>query len=72
MPEQKYMSHSSENCFGKHSGQHSIRDVLVGALGNRYTAVKQYKKYKNKWKREMKALKKQNKMIYIITKKSGL
>ena len=33
--------------------------------------MKQYNKSEN-WKKEMKALKKQNKMIYIISNKSGL
>ena len=33
--------------------------------------MKQYKKYKHKCKKELKALKKQNKILYNIFKKSG-
>ena len=35
-------------------------------------AVKQYKKSENKWKKELKDLKKQNKMLYSIANKSCL
>ena len=42
---------------------------MVGYLGNRSNAVKQYKKSKRKWKKELKALKNQNKMLYRIAKK---
>ena len=38
---------------------------------NRTNAVQHYKKSENKWKEELKALKKQNKIIYSIAKKSG-
>ena len=40
MPDRKYMSHISDNCFGKRSDQHSIKDGLGGALVNRSDAVK--------------------------------
>ena len=42
MSEQKYMLHSYEDCFGKLSDRNSIKDGLVGALGIRAYAVKQY------------------------------
>ena len=71
MPERKYMLHSSEKCFGKRSNQQSIKEGLGGALGNRADAVKQYKKSEHKWKKYLKLLKKQNKMVYSIAKKSG-
>ena len=71
MSKQKYMSHISENCFGKRSDQQSIQDGLGGDLGNRANAVKQYKKYEHKCKKYLKAIKNQNEMLYIIAKKSG-
>ena len=49
----------------------SIKDVLGGPIGSITDALKQYKKYENKWKNELKALKNQNKMLYIIANKSG-
>ena len=70
MPEQKYMSHSSEDCFGKHSNQNSIKYDLGGSLGSRVDDLKQYKSSKHKWKKYLKDFKKQ-KMIYRISKKSG-
>ena len=66
MPEQKYMSHSSEECFGK-----CIRNRLVGAMGSRAEDVKQYKKSENKWKKDLKGLKKYNKILHSITNKTG-
>ena len=72
MPEQKYMSHSSENCFGKRPDQQSINDRLGGALDNRADAVNQFKNYEHKYKKELKALKKHIKNLYRISKKSGL
>ena len=38
---------------------------------NRAESVKQYKNSKGKWKKDIKSLKKQNKLLYIISKKSG-
>ena len=34
-------------------------------------SVKQYKKSKNQWREQLKALKKQNKMLYILANNSG-
>ena len=72
MPKQNYMSHSTGDFFGKRSNHKYIKDGLVIHLGNKYKAVKQFKKSKNKWKKELKALKNQNKILYSIAKKSGL
>ena len=72
MPKQKYMSHRTGDFFGNHSNHKSVKYGLVIHLGNKYEAVKQFKKSKNKWKKELKALKKQNKIMYSISKKSGL
>ena len=69
--EQKYMLHSSEDYFGKRSDQKTIKEGLGGPLGSRSDAVKQYNKSKHKWKKSLKSLKKQNKMLYSISKKSG-
>ena len=41
-------------------------------MGSRDEDVKQYKKSKNKRKKELKDLKNQNKMLYSIAKKTGL
>ena len=65
------MSHISENFFGKRSNQHSIKDGLGGALDNRAGAVNHYKNYKQKLKKELKAIKNKNKILYGIAKKSG-
>ena len=65
MPERKYKLYSSENCFGCRSDHKSIKEGLVGILINRNNAVKQYQKSENKWKREMKPLKKQKK-CYLV------
>ena len=44
---------------------------MEGSVGSRADTVKQYKKSENKWKKELKALKNQNKMLYSIVKNSG-
>ena len=44
---------------------------MGGSLGNRADSVKYYKKSEHTWKKELKALKNQNKMLFIIAKKSG-
>ena len=72
MTKQKYMLHITGGFFGKHSNHKSVKDGMVIRLGNKDEAVKQFKKFKNKWKKELKALKKQNKTLYSIFKKSGL
>ena len=66
MHERKYKSHTSENIFGHGSDQESIKEGLGGSLGNRNSAVKQFHKSEKKWKRELKSLKKQKKMLYIM------
>ena len=38
---------------------------------SRTNYVQQYKKSENKWKKELKALKKQNKIMYSISNKYG-
>ena len=58
LPAQKYMSHNSEECFGKHSDQKYTKDGLGGPMESREKAVKQYKEYENKWKEYLKDLEK--------------
>ena len=70
MPERKYTSHSAEDCTGVRTSR-SIKCGMGGPMGSRNDAVKQYKKSENKWKKELKYLKNQNKMIYSIANKSG-
>ena len=48
MHEQKYESHSSENCFEKGSDQEYVNEDLVGSLGNRSADVNQYQKSEDK------------------------
>ena len=71
MPERKYTLHSAEDCTGLHTNQ-LIKDGLGGTMESRTVYLKKYKKSENKWKKEMKALKNQNKMIYSISNKSSL
>ena len=64
------MSHSTEDWAGMCTNHH-IKDGMGGPDGSRNHAVQQHKKSVNKWKKDIKALKKQNKIIYSIAKKSG-
>ena len=49
----------------------SINDGMGGPVRSRTDAVKQYNKSEKKWKKDLKYLKKKNKMLYSIAKKSG-
>ena len=71
MPEQKIMSHSTEDSFVKRSDQKSIKYGLGVPIGSRAEDLKQWKKSEQKWKKEIEALKKQNKIIYSIANKTG-
>ena len=71
MLEQKYILRSSEDWFGKRSGQHTIKYGVGVPMGGRAKSLKQYKLSNNKWKKELKALNNQNKMICSIFKKTG-
>ena len=71
MPEPKYISHSSENWFGKRPNHESLKKWLGGNLGNRDVAVKKFKNSKKKCKEDLKSLKKQNKMLYSISRRTG-
>ena len=70
MPERKYVSHSTKYFTGLRN-KCSIKDGIGGPIGIRTHDLQQHKKYKNKWKKELKSLKKQNKILYSIIKKSG-
>ena len=61
MPERKYMLHSSGIFFGEIPKQASLKQTLGGNLGNRYKAVKKFRKAKKKCKMESKALEKKKK-----------
>ena len=56
--EHNYKLHSSKNSLGKSSGKESVKEGLLGSLDNRSVAVKKYHDSENKWKSELKALKK--------------
>ena len=62
------MENIADICFGNIPDQESLNMGPGGNMGNRDAAVKQFNKSKNKWKRDMKSLKNQNKMLYIIAK----
>ena len=70
IPERKYASHSTKDCTGVRT-KRSIKDGMLGPIGSRNNAVQQHKKHENKWKKEMKSLKKQNNILYSIANKSG-
>ena len=70
IPERKYTLHSAEDCNGVQTNR-SIKYIMGVPVGSMDDSVKQYKKSKNKCKKDLKSLKKQNKMIYSIDKKSG-
>ena len=59
------------NVLSKRSNQKTTKVGLGGPMGSRDEAMKQYKKSGSKWKKELADLKKQNKMLYSIAKKSG-
>ena len=70
MPERKYTSHSAKYCTGVHTNR-PINYGMEGPMGSSTDAVKHYNKSEHKLKRVLKTLKKQNKIIYSIAKKSG-
>ena len=70
MPELKYMSHSAEDCTGVHI-KRPIKDGVGGPIRGRTNGVQQYRKSENKFKKELKALRKQNKMLHSISNESG-
>ena len=70
IPERKYMLHSYKDCTVMHTNR-TIKDGMGGSVGSRTDTVKQYKKSENKWKKDLKYLNNQNKMLYSIAKKSG-
>ena len=66
----KYNPHISENCFERRSDKESITKGMGGILENRDHDVKQFHKYGNRRKRDLKDLKKKNKILYIMFKRS--
>ena len=70
MSERKYTSHSSEDCTDMRTNR-LIKDGMGGTIRSSTDSLKQYKRSENKRKKELKSLKKQNKILYSITKKSG-
>ena len=69
MPERKYALHIANYCTGVRT-KRSIKDSMGGHIGSRNNAVQQYNKSENKWKKDLKYIKKKNKMLYSIAKKS--
>ena len=71
IPKHKYKLHSSETFFGWRSDQESIKEGLWGSLCNRATDVKHYQKYEKERKRDLKYLRKQNNILFSMSKRSG-
>ena len=64
------MSHSADDCTGIRTNR-TIKYGMGGSVGSRDDTVKQYNKSEI-CKKELKAFKKQNNMIYSIARKSGV
>ena len=71
MPEHEHIPHRSEDCFGKRSDQKSIKDGLEIPMVIMAEDMKQYNKSEHKWKKDLKARRKKNKMFYSIANKYG-
>ena len=71
MSECKYALNSAEDCTGVRN-KRSIKDGMGGPIGSRTHDVQQHKKSEKIWKKELKDLKKKNKMLYTIANKSSL
>ena len=71
IPERKYTSHSAKDFTGVRTNW-TIKYGMGGPVVSRTDSVKHYKKSEKKRKKELKAIKKHNKMLYSISKKSGL
>ena len=61
------MLYSAEDCFGKCSNQNTIKDGLVGPMGSRAEAVKQYKRSESKNGRKNLRLSKSRKICSITS-----
>ena len=48
-----------------------VTRIVLVPIGSSTTSVQQHKKSEKKWKRELKSLRKNNNMLYSISKKSG-
>ena len=70
MPERKFKSHISEECFWRRFYQESIKEGLGKILVNNNKDVKNFQKSKKKCKRELKYIKKQN-YIYSMVMSSS-
>ena len=68
MPEIKYMLHSAEDRKGMRTNR-TINDGMGGSVVSRDDTMKQYKKSEKKWKKNLKALNNQSKIIYSIYNK---
>ena len=71
MPEHKYTLHNAKDFTGVRN-KDPIKDGMRGPMVSSNNAVQHYKKSEKKWKKDLKALKNQNNIIYSISKKSGL
>ena len=70
MSERKYALHSTKDCTSVRTKRYT-KDGMGIPIGSRNHAMKQHNKSENKWKKDLKSLKKHNKMLYSISKKSG-
>ena len=63
MPKHKYIPHIYETCFWKISDKESLKKGLGLNLDNRYTATKQFQEDGKKFKQNLIALTKQNRIL---------
>ena len=70
IPECKYHLHSADDFTGVCT-KRSIKDGTGVPIGSRDHYVQHHKKSENKWTKDLKSLKNQNKILYSIAKKYG-
>ena len=63
------MLHSAKECTGMCNNL-NIKEEMGGSVVSKSDTIKPYKKFGNKRKKYLKALKKKNKMLYSTAKKS--
>ena len=65
------MLHSAEGLRGMRTNR-TINNGMGGSVVSRADTMKHYKKSEKKWRKDLKALKNQSKIIYSISNKYGL
>ena len=71
IPDRKFMCHSSEQCFGFFNKKDNIQNNIRGSLGKQDGDVKKFYKAKKNWKRQLRSLENQNKVLYSMINNLG-